>query len=40
MRNGSILPAMRKKDMLARYRGGAVLRALGKGHADKLEDYL
>ena len=40
MRTGSILPAMRKKDMLARYRGGAVLRALAKGHADKLEDYL
>ena len=40
MRDGSILPAMRKKGMLARYRGGAVLRALAKGHADKLEDYL
>ena len=41
MNDGSILPAMREKDMLARYRDGAILRALTKGRADeRIDDYL
>ena len=41
MSDGSILPAMRKKEMLARYRDGAILRALTRGRADeRIDDYL
>ena len=41
MSDRSILPAMRKKDMLARYRDGAILRALTRGRAyERIYDYL
>ena len=41
MSDGSILPAMQAKDMLSKYRNGAVLKALTVGLDDKgIDDYL